>query len=87
MHDITPTETGPLVTFGNTKIKALTHIYNTIISFPKEEIHCAAPDKKASFRFVRIFSDLVGAFGFTVGYYFIATAMVFGLIVSASCSC
>ena len=28
---------------------------------------------------------MVGAFGFTVGYYFIATAMVFGSIVSASC--
>ena len=85
MNDITPTETEPLITFGHTKIKALTHIYNTRISFPHREIHCAAPDKKACFRFVRIFADLVGAFGFTVGYYFIATAMVFGSIVSASC--
>ena len=45
----------------------------------------AAPDIKACFRFPRMHPDLAGSFSFVIGsIFFLATAMVFGLVVSAS---
>ena len=85
MNDLTPTDDEAPITFGNTKKDVMSYIYNTRISYPKEEILLAAADVKACFRFPRIHADLTGAFGFVIaGIYYLATAMVFGSIASAS---
>ena len=45
----------------------------------------AAPDVKACFRYPRIHPDLMDAFSFVIGsLFFLATAMVFGSVTSAS---
>ena len=66
----------PLITFGHTKKKFLTDIYNARISFPDRIILLAMADIKACFRHGRLHPDLTGAFGFNAEqYYYLATAM------------
>ena len=85
INQVTPMENEAQITFGRTKILFLTDIYNTRISFPNVPILLATADIKACFRYARIHADLTGAFGFAAGgYYNLATAMVFGLTISAS---
>lgn len=73
------------ITFGDTKRKFLTDLFNLRISHPTEQILLALADIKACFRFGRIHPDLTGAFGFLAGgFYNLATAMVFGSNTSAT---
>ena len=73
------------ITFGDTKRKFLTDLYNMRISYPDAMILLALADIKACFRFGRIHPDLTGAFGFLAGgFYNLATAMVFGSNTSAT---
>ena len=59
--------------------------YNTRISFHDAPILLGTADIKECFRFPRIHANLTGAFGFMAGgYFFLAIAMVFGSIASAS---
>ena len=63
----------------------LIDIYNTRISFPDVPILLGTANIKACFLFPQIHADLTGAFGFIAGgYFFLAIAMVFGSIASAS---
>ena len=83
--DVTIMDDEALITFGNVKMQFLTDIWNTRISNPAAILLLATADIKACYRYPRISPDLTGAFGFlAVGYYFLATAMVFGS--TASCS-
>ncbi|KAL7529165.1 hypothetical protein ACHAXR_005018 [Thalassiosira sp. AJA248-18] len=86
MNDIVPLLEEANITFGRSKDGYLTHIYNIRISYPNEDIDLANADIKAAHRYPRINPSLSGAFGFLIQgmYYFIATAMVFGAIVSAT---
>ena len=85
MNDITPIHKESPITFGSTKIDHMVRLYNLRITYPQEEIVMAAPDIKACFRFPRMHPDLAGSFSFVVGsIFFLATAMVFGLVVSES---
>ena len=85
LNHITPTTNEAPITFGSTKMRLLVDIYNTRISYPDAPILLGSTDIKACFRFPRIHADLTGAFGFNAGgYYFLATAMVFGSTASAS---
>ena len=73
------------ITFSTTKIQFLIDIYNTRISFPDAPIFLGTANIKACFQFPRIHANLTGAFGFIAGgYFFLAIAMVFGSIASAS---
>ena len=85
-NDYVPTEDEPPITFGRTLRDFSTHLYNTRVSYPDQEISIAAADIKACFRWPRMFPDFAAAFGFIITgmYYFISTAMVFGSRVSAS---
>ena len=83
--DMTIMDDEALITFGNVKMQFLTDIWNTRISNPGAILLLAKADIKACYRYPRVSPDLTGAFNFlAVGYYFLATAMVFGL--TASCS-
>jgi len=83
--DVTIMDDEAEITFGNVKMLLLTDIWNTRISNPGAIILLATADIKACYRYPRVSPDLTGAFGFlAVGYYFLATAMVFGS--TASCS-
>jgi hypothetical protein len=85
MKEVTSTTYEAKVTFGNTKKRFLTDLYNLRISNPSSMILMALADVKACFRFGRIHPDLTGAFGFLAdGFYNLATAMVFGSNTSAS---
>lgn len=85
LNEVTPMDMEPLITFGHTKKKFLTDIYNARISFPDRTILLAMADIKACFRHGRLHPDLTGAFGFNAEqYYYLATAMVFGSKASAS---
>jgi len=85
LNQITPMDNKAPITFGSTKMKFLIDIYNTRISFPNAPILLGTADIKACFQFPRIHADLTGAFGFIAGgYFFLAIAMVFGSIASAS---
>jgi hypothetical protein len=73
------------ITFGSTKMQFLINIYNKRISFPDVPILLGTANIKACFQFPRIHANLTGAFGFIAGgYFFLAIAMVFGSISSAS---
>jgi hypothetical protein len=88
MNDITSTDGEPDITFGETKMKALSYLWNTRISYPTDDIKMAYADIAACFRIPKIVPELTGAFGFMIppmGLYFLATAMVFGSLVSAAC--
>ena len=76
----------PPITFGRTLSDFGTHLYNTRVSYPDQDIDIAAADVKACFRWQRIFPDFAVTFGFIITgfYYFIYAAMVFGSRVSAS---
>ncbi len=74
------------MTFGHVKSQIFTDIYNTRISYLTATILLGLANVKAAcFRYPRIHTDLTGAFGFIADeLYNLATAMVFGLIASAS---
>ena len=77
--DVTIMDDEASITFGTVKMQFLTDIWNTRISNPGVIILLATADIKACFRYPRVSPDLTGAFDFlAVGYYFLATAMVFG---------
>jgi len=85
MNEVTPTDKEALVTFGSTWQDFLGWLYNMRVSFPYSDILLAMADIKACFRYPRIAPDLTGAFGYTaIDLYFLATAMVFGSLVSAN---
>jgi hypothetical protein len=66
-------------------MKFLVDIYNTRISFTDAPILLDTANIKACFRFPQILADLTGAFAFIAGgHFFLAIAMVFGSIASAS---
>ena len=85
-NDYVPTADEPPITFGRTLRDFSTHLYNTRVSYPDQEISIAEVDIKACFRWLRMFPDFAADFGFIIAglYYFILTAMVFGARVSAS---
>ena len=85
MNEITSTENEPDITFGIALLGFLIWIWNLRITFPDEDIFLAFIDISSCFRYARIFADLVGAFGFMLGpWYIAANAMVFGSVASAS---
>ena len=86
MNDIIPLEDEADITFGRVKPDYLKYLFNLRVLHPNEEIYLANADVKAAHRYPRIQPDLTGAFGFVIRglYYFIATAMVFGSIISAT---
>ena len=85
LNQVTPMANKAPITFGSTKMQFLIDIYNTRISFPDAPILLGTAGIKACFQFPRIHADLTGAFGFIAGgYFFLAIAMVFGSIASAS---
>ena len=85
LNDITSVADEAEITFGDTKMRFYTDVYNLRISHPLEPILLALADVKACFRFGRIHPDLTGAFGFCADeYYCLATAMVFGSNTSAT---
>ena len=86
MNDIVPTTKEAKITFGRTKDGFSAHLYNTRITYPKDDIDIAYADIKAAHRYPRVAPDMAAAFGFIIRgmYYFIATAMVFGSIISAT---
>ena len=85
LNQVTPTANEAPITFSATKMQFLVDIYNTRISYPDEPILLGSADIKACFQFPRIHADLTGAVGFIAGgYFFLAIAMVFGSIASAS---
>ena len=85
MNQVTPVNCKAPITFGHVKIQLYIDIYNTRISHPNKTILLGMADIKACFCFMRIHPDLTGAFGFKAGgFYNLATAMVFGSVISAS---
>lgn len=79
LNEITNTDFEAIITFGSTKIKLYTIIYNYRISFPDKVILLAGADVKACFRYPRIAADLTGAFGFLAqNMLFLSTSQVFG---------
>lgn len=79
LNEITTTEFEAAITFGTTKIKLYTFIYNLRITYPDEVILLATADIKACFRYPRIAADLVGAFAFLAqNLLFLANSQVFG---------
>ena len=84
-NEMTGTEAEEDILFGSVFLTFCIWIYNLRISYPSETIYLAFLDISACFRFLRVAPDLVGTFGFIVGpLYFLANAMVFGSIASAS---
>jgi hypothetical protein len=85
MNQVTPVAQEASVTFDHVKSQIYTDIYNTCISYSTAMILLGLAEVKACFRYPRIHADLTGAFGFIADeLYNLATAMVFGLTVSAS---
>jgi hypothetical protein len=85
MNQVTPITREAPITFGHVKMQLYIHIYNTRVSYPTFIILLAMADVKACFHFPCIHADLTGAFGFlAMGYFNLATAMVFGSTASAS---
>ncbi len=85
LNELTSVMDEAAITFGDTKMRFYTDVYNLRISHPDEPILLALTDVKACFRFGRIHPDLTGAFGFLAdNLYCLATAMVFGSNTSAT---
>ncbi len=87
MNDDVDMDDEPLITFGNTKLEFMKHLYNLRISYPHDEIWLATADIKACFRWPKLHPDITGAFGFVMGFlqsFFLMTAMVFGFRASAN---
>ncbi len=85
LNELTSITDEAAITFGGTKMRFYTDVYNLRISNPVEPILMALTDVKACFRFGRIHPDLTGAFGFFAdNLYCVATAMVFGSNTSAT---
>jgi hypothetical protein len=74
-----------IIDFEKAKMNLLISIYNWRVSYPREMIYLALADITACFCFLRIFADVVGAFGYVAkGRYFMSTSHVFGSNTSAS---
>ena len=85
MNKVTPTEMEANITFGYVHMLFCIWIYNLRIPFPTEDILLVFIDISGCFRWPRVFPDLIGAFGFTIGPLFYAVnAMVFGSIASTT---
>ena len=85
MNELTNTAKEAPITFGYAYMAFCIWIWNLRITYPDEDLLLAYIDISSCFRYPRIFSDLVGAFGFMVGpWYFAANAMVFGSTTSAT---
>ncbi len=85
MNQVTTVAKEAPVTFGHVKSQIYIDIYNTRIIYPTTMILHGLADVKACFRYQGIHTDLTGASGFIADeLYNLATAMVFGLTVSAS---
>jgi hypothetical protein len=85
MNQVTTVAQEAPVMFGHVKSQIYMDIYNTRISYPTAKILLGLADIKACFRYLRIYADLTGAFGFIADkLYNLAMAMVFGLTASAS---
>jgi hypothetical protein len=84
-EQVTPLAQEVPVMFDHVKSQIYMDIYNMRISFPTATILLGLADVKACFRYPRTQPDLTGAFSFIADkLYNLATAMVFGLTVSAS---
>ena len=66
MDDNVPLDLEAPATFGRSKTKNTTHIYNTRASYLKANIDLAAADIKCMHRYPRIAPDLAAAFGFYI---------------------
>ncbi|KAL7489749.1 hypothetical protein ACHAW6_015469 [Cyclotella cf. meneghiniana] len=66
MNDDVDMEDEPLITFGNTKLNFMKHLYNLRISYPSSEIWIGTADIKACFRWPKLHPDITGAFGFAI---------------------
>jgi hypothetical protein len=64
LNEITTTEFEANIDFGQAKIKLLTRIYNWRVANPSRKIYLALADITAFFQFLRIHTDVTGAFGF-----------------------
>ncbi len=85
MNQVTPVSCEAPITFGHVKIQLYIDIYNMRISHPTATILLGMANIKARFCFPRIHPNLTGAFGFMAGgYYNLATAMIFGSMMSLS---
>ena len=81
VNDNVDMEDNPLITFGNSKSKFMTDVYNIRIDHPGEEIWLGTADVKACFRTPKLHPDITGTFSFMIGFmncFFVMTAMVFG---------
>ena len=85
MNDVTPTDKESPITFGTTESEFDKDLYNLRVSNPSAPILLATADVTSCYKTARIHPDLAGAFGFRDGrgHYNLATAMVFGSVVSA----
>ena len=85
MNNVLPLENEAPITFGRAKSGFARHLYQLRATYPNEEIDIAWADIKSAHRYPRFQPSLAAAFGFMImGYYFIATAMVFGAVISAT---
>jgi hypothetical protein len=85
MNQVTPVAHKVPINFGHVKIQTYINVCNTRISYSIARILLGMADIKACFHFGKIHADLTGAFGFIAeDLYNLATAMLFGLITSAS---
>jgi hypothetical protein len=87
VNEMTSIENEPRITFGETKNKVLSYLWNLRISYPNEDILCAVADIKVCFRFPRYNPDMAGLFGFIIdelGHYYLSPAGVFGWKGSAN---
>lgn len=81
VNDNVDMEDNPLITFGNSKSKFMTDVYNIRIDHPGEEIWLGTADVKACFRTPKLHPEITGTFSFMIGFmncFFVMTAMVFG---------
>jgi hypothetical protein len=82
---MTMTDHEAIIDFGQEKTNLFINIYNWQVSYPDETIYLTLADITACFRFPRISTNVMGAFGFMAeGYYFLFTSHIFGSNTSAS---
>jgi|SaaInl74LU_5_DNA_1037368.scaffolds.fasta_scaffold03592_2 hypothetical protein len=86
LNDVTPTDKEATITFGQTERLFDRDLYNLRVSYPDALVLLATVDVASCYKFPKIHPDLAGAFGFfdSQGFYHLATAMVFGSVVSAN---
>jgi hypothetical protein len=64
LNEITTTEFEANIDFGQAKMKLLTRIYNWRVANPSRKIYLALADITAFFQYLRIHTDVTGAFGY-----------------------